>query len=146
VYEELQRQGLDCTYIDVATQDKTVKSQQKGVFRTNCLDCVERTGQFQCKLSAMVLVEFFRHFKINLLSGWREGGVLDFFNDSSHPLVKLFRCLWADNADFISQQYTGTPSVHSLNEHNGKWSPMGPIEQGITSAWRLLIDFGSYDL
>lgn len=93
----------------------------------------------------MVLVEFFRHFKINLLSGWR-GRTLDFFNDASHPLVKLFRGLWADNADFISQQYTGTNSVNSLNEHTGKWSPMGPIEQGITSAWRLIIDVGSYDL
>jgi hypothetical protein len=91
-----------------------------------------------------VLVQFFKHFKINLVSGWK-GSTLDFFEDTSHPLVKLFKCLWADNTDFISQQYTGTDSVNSYFSHTGKDTLMGPIDQGLKSMWRTLIDVGSYD-
>lgn len=92
----------------------------------------------------MILVEFFRRFQINLNTS-RSKTTLDFFDDMSNPLVKLFRCLWADNTDFISQQYTGTDSINSYYAHNGNDSVVGPIDQGLKSIWRTLIDVASYD-
>lgn len=39
-----------CVYV-LDTNNNTVLSRQMGVFRTNCLDCLDRTNFFQAKLA-----------------------------------------------------------------------------------------------
>ena len=34
-------------------------------------------------------------------------------NELRHPFLKIFKELWADNADYLSRQYTGTDSTIS---------------------------------
>lgn len=43
-----------------------MKEKQRGVFRVNCLDCIERTGVMQTKLSALQLSFALRHIGIDL--------------------------------------------------------------------------------
>ena len=66
----------------------TVIIQQQGTFRTNCLDCLDRTNLIQTIISQMALESFFRHRGENVLS--------DFWMRHS--------TLWADNGDVGGQQ------------------------------------------
>lgn len=38
---------------------------QKGVYRTNCLDCLDRTNVTQARISLLVLQEVFQQIKSN---------------------------------------------------------------------------------
>lgn len=42
-----------------------VMSEQKGVFRTNCLDCLDRTNFFQAKLALITLEHIFNQLNIS---------------------------------------------------------------------------------
>ena len=57
--------------------------QQQGVFRTNCLDCLDRTNLIQTIISQMAIELFLRHRE--------ERALADFWNRHSS--------LWADNGD-----------------------------------------------
>ena len=64
-------------------QQSTVIMQQEGVFRTNCLDCLDRTNMIQTILSQMALNFFLAHRS--------ERAAPDFWARHSS--------LWADNGD-----------------------------------------------
>ena len=66
-----------------ATRRSVVVLQQEGIFRTNCLDCLDRTNLIQTIISQMMLESFFRHRGENALA--------DFWMRHS--------TLWADNGD-----------------------------------------------
>ncbi len=72
------------TYNDEKTQGvaTTVILQQEGVFRTNCLDCLDRTNLIQTIISRMALEGFLGH---------RSESAVDFWVRHSS--------LWADNGD-----------------------------------------------
>lgn len=63
--------------------------QQEGIFRTNCLDCLDRTNLIQTIISQMALEQFFQHRN--------EHATVDFWVRHSS--------LWADNGD-VSYSYS----------------------------------------
>jgi hypothetical protein len=74
------------------TTSTDVLTHQRGVFRTNCVDCLDRTSVVQSALSRFV---FNKHL-INL-------GLA--FSPSIHDdLDKLCMRLWANNGDAISRE------------------------------------------
>jgi hypothetical protein len=42
-----------------------VSDHQKGVIRTNCLDCLDRTNVTQYKISEIILMEILKHLRVN---------------------------------------------------------------------------------
>ena len=83
-------------------------SEQKGVFRTNCLDCLDRTNFFQAKLALITIESIFRQLNIstsNLLDEMK--------GDKDNVFIRKFRNIWADNGDAVSYHYTGTGSTHT---------------------------------
>jgi hypothetical protein len=60
------------------------------------------------------------------------------FVDNDLPFSVLYRNLWADNADNISKQYTGTGSTESYAIRIGKLSYMATIGHGLTSLVRAI--------
>ena len=75
---------------------------QTGVFRTNCIDCLDRTNVVQSMIAKRVLEKQFRDSGIlNEGESPGEGGLLDF----------VFKNMWADNADACSVQYSGTGAL-----------------------------------
>ena len=50
-------------------------------------------------------------------------------NELRHPFLKIFKELWADNADYLSRQYTGTDSTISDVTRTGKHGLAGKIKQ-----------------
>jgi hypothetical protein len=98
--------------------------QQEGVFRTNCLDCLDRTNLIQTILSQIALEALFAQ--------QREAPTPDFW--ARH------RTLWADNGDTLSRIYAGTGALKSSFTRHGKMSLGGVLSDARKSATRMYIN------
>ena len=98
--------------------------EQDGVFRTNCLDCLDRTNLIQTIISCMALESFLRHRG--------EHALPDFWMRHS--------TLWADNGDALSKIYAGTGALKSSFTRHGKMSLAGAFADARKSATRLYIN------
>ena len=110
-------------------EDKPLKRsvvvlQQEGVFRTNCLDCLDRTNLIQTIISQMALEAFLGHRG--------ERATSDFWARHSS--------MWADNGDALSKIYAGTGALKSSFTRHGKMSLAGAIADARKSATRLYIN------
>ncbi|KAK2751026.1 hypothetical protein FQN57_000101 [Myotisia sp. PD_48] len=83
---------------DTIVQDGNVIQSQVGVVRTNCMDCLDRTGVTQCAFGQRALEQQLE----------REGYGLDFQTSAA---TMWFNTLWADNGDAISKQYSSTAAL-----------------------------------
>jgi hypothetical protein len=97
---------------------------QQGVYRTNCLDCLDRTNLIQTILSQIALE--------------------DLFSDEHEPPTPDFwarhRTLWADNGDTLSRIYAGTGALKSSFTRHGKMSLGGVLSDARKSATRMYIN------
>lgn len=80
-------------------QDNQVRQGQTGIVRTNCMDCLDRTGVAQSAFGQWALEQQLRH----------EGSEIDFSGNAS--ATQWFNTLWADNGDAISKQYSSTAAL-----------------------------------
>ena len=101
---------------------------QKGVMRTNCLDCLDRTNVLQSYLAWYVITVQLRMAGIDFNYRLEDAGTL--------PLCRAFKHLWGDNGDVLSMQYTGTGSTISSVTREGKKSIKGIISHGWRSIGR----------
>jgi hypothetical protein len=53
-----------------------------------------------------------------------------------NSFAELYRGMWADNADCLSKQYTGTGSTESFALRKGKLSYLTTIDHGMKSITR----------
>lgn len=98
--------------------------QQEGVFRTNCLDCLDRTNIIQTLLSKMALESFFH----------QQGS-------DGHPYFwRHHATIWADNGDSLSQIYAGTGALKTSFNRHGKMSLAGTFADVRKSATRLYLN------
>nr|CDS26068.1 phosphatidylinositide phosphatase sac1 [Hymenolepis microstoma] len=111
-------------------QDACVLSQQNGVFRVNCIDCLDRTNVLQSMLARQALVAALRE-----VSG-------DCSSDSElwPGFGTVFKNLWADHADVISIQYSGTPALKTDFTRTGKRTIKGALMDAYNSAVRYYLN------
>jgi hypothetical protein len=105
-------------------QRTVVVLQQEGVFRTNCLDCLDRTNLIQTIISQMAVESFLGHRG--------EQALAEFW--------PYHASLWADNGDALSRIYAGTGALKSSFTRHGKMSAAGAIADLRKSATRLYIN------
>ncbi|KAI9808150.1 MAG: hypothetical protein M1825_004607 [Sarcosagium campestre] len=74
------------------------RSRQRGVLRTNCMDCLDRSNVVQSAVGRRMLEKQLE----------QEGYNLDVQADKT---TQWFNTLWADNGDAISRQYTSTAAL-----------------------------------
>jgi hypothetical protein len=94
----------------------TVKRTQRGVMRTNCLDCLDRTNFVQTKLAVHILEIMLDALGIDVSKrGIDYQPLVEALDNaqSADPLVINLKNIWADNGDAISIHYTGTGSTHT---------------------------------
>jgi hypothetical protein len=94
---EKLRPTLD-EYGSTVELDGQVEKRQKGVLRTNCMDCLDRTNVCQSSFGKHML-------EVQL----KEEGI-----DMSAQLdqdTPWFNTLWADNGDAVSKQYSSTAAM-----------------------------------
>ncbi|KAL7802370.1 SacI homology domain-containing protein [Trichoderma aethiopicum] len=95
--------------------------QQEGVFRTNCLDCLDRTNLIQTLISQMAVEAFLGHRG--------EFAASDFWMRHSS--------LWADNGDALSKTYAGTGALKTSFTRHGKMSLAGAMADVRKSVQRI---------
>ena len=99
--------------------------KQTGIFRTNCLDCLDRTNLIQTIISQMMLSIF-------LVQQGERSQTSDFW--ARHGT------LWADCGDALSKIYAGTGALKSSFTRSGKHSLAGVLADVRKSAQRLYIN------
>lgn len=100
---------------------------QKGIFRTNCIDCLDRTNVVQSMLARRSLQTVLCN--LNIL---QEGERLD----SNAEFEFLFKNTWADHADMLALQYTGTKALKTDYTRTGKRGFPGMLRDGYNSCIR----------
>ncbi|XP_020298278.1 phosphatidylinositide phosphatase SAC2 isoform X2 [Pseudomyrmex gracilis] len=98
---------------------------QKGVFRVNCIDCLDRTNVVQTALGKAVMEMQFS--KLGLIPP-----------DGTLPanIRQTFQSLWANNGDIISKQYAGTNALKGDYTRTGERKFTGLMKDGMNSANR----------
>ncbi|KAG0705071.1 SacI homology domain-containing protein [Suillus ampliporus] len=99
-------------------------SKQKGVFRVNCIDCLDRTNVVQSAFARHVMSTQLE--AVGLLNPPPNGksGVEIIFNDA-----------WANNGDAISRAYAGTSALKVIR--TGKRDLGGLLNDGVNSLARM---------
>ncbi|WVQ93452.1 hypothetical protein IAU59_000526 [Kwoniella sp. CBS 9459] len=112
------------TAIDASTGG--VIEKQRGIFRTNCLDCLDRTNYVQDVISSLTLSRFLASIGSPL--------------QSSTTLWAAHRELWADNGDRLSKIYAGTGALNTSATRSGKKTFAGLLSDATKSVGRAYIN------
>ncbi|EIN10872.1 inositol polyphosphate phosphatase [Punctularia strigosozonata HHB-11173 SS5] len=101
-------------------------TEQKGIFRTNCLDCLDRTNFIQDILSRITLEQYL----VLVRREWLQ----------SASLWTYHRELWAENGDALSRIYAGTGALNTSFTRSGKRTLAGVLSDATKSVSRAYIN------
>ncbi|KAK4442475.1 phosphoinositide phosphatase SAC1 [Podospora aff. communis PSN243] len=107
-----------------------VRSLQTSVVRTNCMDCLDRTNVVQSMLARWTLDRIFVDLGL-MQKGTR-------FADEDPAFEFMFRNLWADNADVVSNSYSGTGAMKTDVTRMGKRTKRGALQDGNVAITRYI--------
>ncbi|XP_013393866.1 phosphatidylinositide phosphatase SAC1-B-like [Lingula anatina] len=111
----------------MSLREGTMLSQQMGVFRTNCIDCLDRTNVVQSLIARRTLQD--QLIRLNIL---QEGEKVE----DQLSFEKMYKNVWADNADLCAKQYAGTGALKTDFTRTGKRSFLGLLKDGYNSTIR----------
>ena len=109
-------------------------SVQAGVFRTNCIDCLDRTNVVQSVFARIYLHKILKNLN---LSADFNGDPFQKFKD---VFENVFKNLWADHGDNISLAYSGTAALKGGFVRTGKRTYKGALTDGYLSCKRFIIN------
>ncbi|KAG9317505.1 inositol polyphosphate phosphatase [Chiua virens] len=122
IADNMDRFGF--TLIDASTGQKI--TEQHGVFRVNCLDCLDRTNFVQDILSRKAIEQF-----LGLVHReWLQASALWTYH----------RELWAENGDALSRIYAGTGALNTSFTRTGKRTLAGVLSDATKSVSRAYIN------
>lgn len=101
------------------------KNLQKGIFRTNCMDCLDRTNVVQSVFARQLLLAW-----LNKLVMVNKGRGTSAFERLPDALEDIFRAQWTHNADAVSILYSGTPAMKTDFTATGKRTTKGALNDG----------------
>ena len=87
---------------DISDSHGKCHEPQRGIIRTNCMDCLDRTNVVQSAIAQHVLAQQLAQY----LQKPGESG-----NATPDPTSTAFNALWADNGDALSLAYAGTAAL-----------------------------------
>ena len=112
------------------------KQVQKGTFRTNCIDSLDRSNVVQSTFARYFLFKIL--FELNL--SFKQPSEDDVFQKFQGNFENVFKIIWADHGDGISLPYSGTGAMKSDFVRTGKRTYIGNIQDGIISLTRFYIN------
>lgn len=115
-------------YLTTTPGDAAPRSVQRGVFRTNCLDCLDRTNFIQQVILGAALELFMTDHRVD-----PKGQLVA-------ALWQKHQTLWADHGDRLLQMYTGTNALKSSFTRLGKMSLAGALLDMTKSVQRVYIN------
>ncbi|KAL6058900.1 Phosphatidylinositide phosphatase SAC1 [Balamuthia mandrillaris] len=118
-------------FLSFDTNDHNIATSQDGVFRTNCIDNLDRTNVVQSMLARRSLELQLRY--VGILA---KGDTI-----TNHPdLDSRLKHVWANNADTISFQYAGTGALKTDFTRTGKRTLRGVVNDGANSVTRYFLN------
>jgi hypothetical protein len=118
-------------YTHCVADGSSTLSKQSGVVRVNCIDNLDRTNVVQS-----VVAKYSLEQQLTALGVLPRGEHVDAFAE----FEKARKNAWADNADAISTQYSGTGALKNDFTRTGKRTTRGVIDDGINSATRYVLN------
>ncbi|CAH8530874.1 unnamed protein product [Schistosoma turkestanicum] len=135
-------------HLDMNNNPAKIITRQTGTFRSNCIDCLDRTNVIQSMLSWCALEQAM--IEIGVLTGTTTTTTTVSYTanaSTTSPLSYLwpgfgyqFKSLWADNADYCSLQYTGTRALKTDFTRTGKRTFYGMLMDGYHSLVRYYLN------
>ncbi|XP_065149976.1 phosphatidylinositol-3-phosphatase SAC1-A [Paramisgurnus dabryanus] len=107
--------------------DGKVVSEQSGTFRSNCMDCLDRTNVIQSLLARRSLQNQLQRMGV-LHVGQKIEEQADF--------EKIYKNAWADNANACAKQYAGTGALKTDFTRTGRRTHWGLVMDGWNSMIR----------
>lgn len=104
----------------------TEGDRQKGVIRSNCIDCLDRTNVIQSAIAKQILNRFLIHLNLPIHG-----------EDPNDRLDIAFNSLWANNGDQISKQYAGTSALKGDFVRTGRRNWRGVVNDATNSVARM---------
>ncbi|KAJ3234021.1 inositol polyphosphate 5-phosphatase [Chytriomyces hyalinus] len=101
--------------------------KQQGIFRVNCLDCLDRTNHVEYVMAKSMAEK--------CLVEMEQGTIL-----GMEAFVDAFQNLWADNGDWLSKIYTGTGALKTSLTRKGKQTIAGFFDDAAKSINRFYIN------
>lgn len=105
--------------------------EQKGIIRSNCIDCLDRTNVTQSFLGQKSLTMQLQ--RIGVLSS------IEFITMFSEEYGK-FRALWAEQGDEVSLEYAGTHALKGDLVRYGRQTIGGKIKDGMSALSRYYLN------
>ncbi|KAK1164711.1 phosphatidylinositide phosphatase SAC2 isoform X1 [Acipenser oxyrinchus oxyrinchus] len=103
--------------------------RQEGLFRVNCMDCLDRTNVVQAAIARVVMEQQLK--KLGLMP-------------PEQPLppkcYRIYQIMWANNGDTISRQYAGTAALKGDFTRTGERKLAGVMKDGVNSANRYYLN------
>ena len=109
-----------------------ISSWQTGVFRTNCMDNLDRTNVVQSIFARRAL--FLQLNRVDVLSN---GSVL---NSPFKRFEDIYKQIWINNANELSMLYAGTGALKTDFTKTGKRTLSGLLNDGFNSCLRYYIN------
>ena len=136
-------QALEEDTNEIKVDDNLIKNKlfeiiqtQKGVFRNNCIDSLDRSNVVQSVIG--------RYFLLLILSslGFTDNkpSSNDVFKKFKGSLEPTFNLLWADHGDCLSMAYSGTGALKSDFVRTGKRTLKGALWDGYLSCKRFYLN------
>lgn len=124
ILPKLRNAAADIGFYSHDTTNPRNRTEQKGIFRTNCLDCLDRTNMIQQLISREALWKFFEENNI----------------DVDPEIWSRHNIIWADNGDQLSQIYAGTNALKTSYTRTGKMNLAGALSDVTKSLGRMYMN------
>ncbi|KAF9665218.1 hypothetical protein SADUNF_Sadunf16G0099700 [Salix dunnii] len=126
ISDDFQKQG----YILIDAEGNILE-EQKGIIRSNCIDCLDRTNVTQCLLGQKSLTMQLQ--RIGVLSSIECITML-------REECRKFRTLWAEQGDEVSLEYAGTHALKGDLVRYGRQTIGGIIKDGMSALSRYYLN------
>lgn len=103
--------------------------QQEGLFRVNCMDCLDRTNVVQAAVARAVMEQQLKKL-----------GVMPPEQPLPPKCCSIYQIMWANNGDTISRQYAGTAALKGDFTRTGERKLAGVMKDGVNSANRYYLN------
>ena len=125
-------------YEEILIKEDLLKynQEQKVVFRTNCIDSLDRTNVVQSVFGRYFLLLILKDLKLSDVTPSKENISLPF----KEGFENKFKNIWADVGDHVSLAYSGTGAMKSDFVRTGKRTIFGALNDGILTTRRLFIN------
>ncbi|XP_052728902.1 phosphoinositide phosphatase SAC8 [Vigna angularis] len=130
LYDEISEDFEKQRYFLIDRQGNVLEDQ-RGLFRANCIDSLDRTNVTQCYLAQKSL-----NLQLQRIGVLTYSECISMFEEE----YGKFRILWAEQGDEISLEYAGTHALKGDLVRYGKQTISGMIKDGVSALSRYYLN------